>query len=176
MTLMIPTRFFSEITYDKDSDEFSYIPTGDYVRLWDDRDVIYHEATRKCYQYHDVINSLMRVNVEHCPQGTRILLCKDNVLMPKQNLTNVNKTKVSDTQHNQSQQEDPVGDADDTRMTVLSPCMHGHHHFTAVEHQQMAYLKDQTRSQTFNQPHTQPFSDLVRRLNHISERGPYTLQ
>ena len=40
----------------------------------------------------------------------------------------------------------------------------------------MAYLKHQTRSQTFNQLHTQPFSDPVRRLNHISDRGPYTVQ
>ena len=38
---MILTQFFSEITYDKDSDEFRYIPTGDNVRLWDDRNVIY---------------------------------------------------------------------------------------------------------------------------------------
>ena len=61
-------------------------------------------------------------------------------------------------------------------MTVLSPHVHGHHQFTAVEQQQMAYLKDQTRSQTLNQPHTQPFSDPVRKLNHILERGPYAVQ
>ena len=29
-----------------------------------------------------------------------------------------------------------------------------------VEQQQMGYHKDQTRSQMFNQPNTQPFSDL----------------
>ena len=42
----------------------------------------------------------------------------------------------------------------------------------------MAYLNNQTRSQTFNQPQTQPypFSDPFRRLNHIAERGPYTVQ
>ena len=171
-----PNMIFSKITYDKDLDEFRYIPTGDYVRLWDDRNVIYHEATRKCYQYHDVINSLMTVDVEHCSMGTRFLLCKDKVLRPKQNLTNVNKTNVSDTQFNQSQQEHPVDDIDDTRMTVLSPDMYGHHQFTAVEHQQMAYLKNQTRSQTFNEPQTQPFSDPIRRLNHISKRGPYIVQ
>ena len=79
---MIPTQFFSEITYDKDSEEFTYIPTGDYVRLWDDRNVIYHEATRKCYQHHNATNSLMIVDVEHCPMGTRFLLCKDKVLKP----------------------------------------------------------------------------------------------
>ena len=28
----------------------------------------------------------------------------------------------------------------------------------------------------FNQPNTLPFSDPVRRLNHIPERGPYTIQ
>ena len=37
----------------------------------------------------------------------------------------------------------------------------------------MAYLKNQTRSQTFNQPQTKPFSDQVRGQNHISKRGPY---
>ena len=130
----------------------------------------------KCYQYHDATNSLMTVDTEHCPMGTRFLLCKDKVLRSKQNWTNANKTKVSDTQFNQSQQEDPVDDIDDTRMTVLSPCIYGSHQFTAVEQQQMAYLKNQTRSQTFNQTQTQPFSDPVRRLNHISKRGPYTVQ
>ena len=56
-----------------------------------------------------------------------------------------------------SQQKDSVDDADDTRMTILSPGMYGHHQFTAVEQQQLAYLKDQSRPQTFNQPNTQPF-------------------
>ena len=28
----------------------------------------------------------------------------------------------------------------------------------------------------FNQPKTHPLSDPVRRVNHISERGPYTVQ
>ena len=54
--------------------------------------------------------------------------------------------------------------------------MYGHHQFTAMEQEQMAYLKDQIRSQVFNQPNTQPFTDPVRRLNHISERGPYAVQ
>ena len=40
----------------------------------------------------------------------------------------------------------------------------------------MAYLKNQTRSQTFNQPQSQHFSDPVRRLSHISKREPYTVQ
>ena len=117
----------------------------------------------------------MTVDIEHFPMGTMFLLFKDNVLRPK-NQTNVNKTKFSEPQFNQSQQEDPVDDADDTRMTVVSPAMYDCHQFTAVKQQQMAYLKDQTRSQTFIQSHTQSFSDQVRRLNHISERGPYTVQ
>ena len=160
---MIPTQFFSEITYDKDSDEFRYISTGDYVRLWDDRNVIYHEASRKCYQFHNATNSLMTVHVQHVPMGTRFLLCKDKVFRPNKKLTNVNKTKVSDTQFNQNQQEEAVHDITDTRMTMVSPGGYGHHQFTAVEQQQMTYLKNQTRSQIFNQPLTQPFSDPVRR-------------
>ena len=88
----------------------------------------------------------MTVDVEHCPMGTRFLLCKDKVLRPKLNWTNVNKTKVGYIQFNQSQQEDPVDDVNDTRMTVLSPGMNGHHQFTAVEQQQKASLKNQTRS------------------------------
>ena len=53
-----------------------------------------YEATRKCYQYHDATNSLMTVDVEHCPMGTRVLLCKDKVLRPKQDLTSVNMEKL----------------------------------------------------------------------------------
>ena len=70
--------------------------------------------------------------------------------------------------------KDSVDDTDDTRMTILSPGMYGCHQFTAMEQQQMAYLK--LGLKTFNHPNTQPFSDPVRRLNHISERGPYTVQ
>ena len=54
--------------------------------------------------------------------------------------------------------------------------MYGHHQFTAVEQQQMAYIKNQTRSQIFNQPQTYPFSDPARRQNHIPKGGPYTVQ
>ena len=77
MTQMIPTQFFSEIMYDKDWDEFRYIPARYCARMWDNRNIIYHEAIRKCYQYHDATNSIMRVDVEHCPMGTRFLLCKE---------------------------------------------------------------------------------------------------
>ena len=69
MTQMILTQFLSEITYDEDLDECRYIPTRDYVRLWDDRIVIYHEVTRKSYQYHNATNSIMTVDVEHCTMG-----------------------------------------------------------------------------------------------------------
>ena len=83
----------------------------------------------------------MTVGVEHCSMGARFLLCKDKVLRPKQSLTNFNKITVGDTQFNQNQQKDTVDDADDTRMTMLSPGMYGHHQFTAMEQQQMVYHK-----------------------------------
>ena len=76
MTQMILTQLFSKVTYDKDSNEFRYILTRDYVRLWDDRNVIYYEATRKCYQYHDATDSTMIVDVEHCPMGTKFLFAR----------------------------------------------------------------------------------------------------
>ena len=38
----------------------------------------------------------------------------------------------------------------------------------------MAYLKDQTRTQTFDQPQTQPYSDPIRRPNPISEMTLYS--
>ena len=100
MTQMILTWFYSEIMYDRDSDEFRYIPTRNHVRLWDDRNIIYHEVSRKCYQFHNATNNLIIANVEHCPMETRFLLCKDKVLRPNQKWTNGNKTKVSDTQFN----------------------------------------------------------------------------
>ena len=86
-------------------------------------------------------------------------------------------TKVSDTLLNQCQQEDPIDDIDDAKMTVLSQvCTATTNLMRWNSSQKMTYLKNQTRSQTFNQPHSQPFSDTVRRLNHISERGHYTVQ
>ena len=116
-------------------------------------------------QLENAINVIMplTVDVEHCPMGTRFLLCKDKVLRPKQNCTNVNKRTIGNKQFNQSQQGDPVDKIDDTRMTVISPDMYGYHQFTAVEQQQMAYFKNQNMSQICNQPQTQPFSDPIRR-------------
>ena len=101
MIQMIPTQFFSEITYDRGSDEFRYIPTGFCVRLWDDRNTIYRKASRKYYQFHNATISLRVVDVEHCPVGTRFLLFKDKMLRPNQKWTDGNKTKVSDIQVNQ---------------------------------------------------------------------------
>ena len=59
---------------------------------------------------------------------------------------------------------------------MLSPGMYGQHPFTAMEQLQMAYLNDWSRSQTFDQPNTQPFLDSVSRLNHISEIGSCTVR
>ena len=106
-------------------------PPRDYVMLWDDRNIIYHEASRKCYQFHKVTNSLTVVDIEHCPMGTRFLLCKDRMLRPNQKWTDGIKSKVSDIQFNQGQQEEPLDDVTNTRMTMVSPGMHGHHQFTA---------------------------------------------
>ena len=47
----------------------------------------------------------MKIDVEHCPIGTKFLSCKDKVLMPRQDLTDVNKAKVGDAQLNVSQQK-----------------------------------------------------------------------
>ena len=85
------------------------------------------------------------------------------MLRSNQIWTDGNKTKVSDTQFNQSQQEEPVNDITNTRMTMVSPGIYGHHQFTAVEQQQMAYIKNQTRSHIFNHPQSQSFSDTARR-------------
>ena len=57
MTQMILTQFFSEIMYDRYSDEFRYIPTKDHVRLWGDRNIICHEASRKCYLFHNALTA-----------------------------------------------------------------------------------------------------------------------
>ena len=59
------------------------------------------------------------------------------MLRPNQKWTDGNKTKVSDIQINQDQQEEPVNDITNTRMTMVHPGMYGHHQFTAIEQQQM---------------------------------------
>ena len=157
MTLVTLTQFFYQITYDKNSDEFRYILTGDHSRLWDDRNTIYHEAYRKCYQFHNATNSLMAINVEHCPMGTRSLLYKNKVLRPNEKWTNGNKTEVTDTQVNQSQWEEPVDYFTDTRMTVVSPGVYGHHQFTAVEQQEMAFLKIKPGLKSLRNPRPNTF-------------------
>ena len=34
-------------------------------------------------QYYDATNNLMTVDLEHCPMGTKFLLCREEVLRPK---------------------------------------------------------------------------------------------
>ena len=66
MIQMIPTQFSLRLPTIETQDEFRYISTRDYVKLWDDRNIIYHEASGKCYQFHNATNSLRVVDVEHC--------------------------------------------------------------------------------------------------------------
>ena len=84
--------------------------------------------------------------------GTRFLLCKDKLLRPNQKWTVGNKTKVSDMQVNQGQQEEPINDVTNTMMIMMSPGTYGCHQFTAIQQQQMAYLKNQNRSQSLLTP------------------------
>ena len=67
--------------------------------------------------------------------GTRFLLCKDKLLRPNQKWTDGNTIKVSDIQFNQDQQEEPVDDVANTRITMVSPGVYGCHQSTAIEQQ-----------------------------------------
>ena len=95
--------------------------------------------------------------------GTRFLLCKEKLLRPNQKWTVANKTKDSDIKVIQGQQEEPIDDVTNARMTMMSPDTYGHHQLTAIEQQQMAYLENQNRYQLFTHPPTQSSSDPVRR-------------
>ena len=81
------------------------------------------------------------------------------------------RPKASDIQVSQRQQEEPV-----YNVTMVSPGMYSHLQFTAIEQQQMAYLKIQNRSHIFTHLLTQSSSDPVKRQTPIPERGPYTVQ
>ena len=116
------------------------------------------------------------VDVEHCPMGTRFLLCRDNLLRPNQKWTVGNKTKISDIQVSQAQEEEPINDVTRARMTIVSPGMYGHHQFTPMEQQPMAYLQNQNRSQIFTCLPTQSSSGPIRTQAPIPKRGPYTVQ
>ena len=122
-----------------------------------------HEASRKCYQIHNATNSLRVVDVEHCLMGTRFLLYKDKMLRPSQKWTDGKKTKVSDIQVNQDQQEEPIDNIANTRMTMLSPGTYGHQQFPAIVQHQMAYFKNQNRSQIFTHPQMHFFYNPVTR-------------
>ena len=63
-----------------------------------------------------------------------------------------NKTKVSDIQVSQGQQEESVDNMTKAIMTMVSPGVYGYYQFTAIQQQQMAYLKNQNRSQIFTHP------------------------
>ena len=54
--------------------------------------------------------------------------------------------------------------------------MYGYHQFNAVDQQEMAYLKIRLHLNLLINPIPNPFCDPVRRLNHISGRGSYTVQ
>ena len=58
--------------------------------------------------------------------GTRFLLCKDKLLRPNQKWTVGNKPRVNDIQVSQGQEEEPVYDMTNPRMTMVSPGTYGH--------------------------------------------------
>ena len=51
--LIAPQIFYTEISYDEYTSEYRYLSTSDVVQLWDKRNVIFHEASKECYMFHE---------------------------------------------------------------------------------------------------------------------------
>ena len=54
---MVAQRFYAEITYDEYTSEYRYLSIGDVVQLWDKRNLIFHEATKDCYMFHETVGN-----------------------------------------------------------------------------------------------------------------------
>ena len=78
--LIAPQRFYAEITYDEYTSEYRYLSAGDVVQLWDKRNVIFHEASKECYMFHETADHLIAVGINTCLAETRILLCRDKMI------------------------------------------------------------------------------------------------
>ena len=50
------------------------------MQLWDKRNIIFHEASKECYMFHETVGHLMTVEIETCPAEPRFLLCKDKMI------------------------------------------------------------------------------------------------
>ena len=88
-------RFFTEITYDEYTSEYRYLGAGDIVKLWDKRNVIFHEAGKECYMFHKIAGHLMTVGMEICLAETRFLLCRDKMIKQHRSQLYPGLTKMS---------------------------------------------------------------------------------
>ena len=68
---IILQRFFTKILYDEQTSDFRHLSTSNVVQLWDKRNVIFHEASKECYMFHETTGHLEAVSINACSVGTR---------------------------------------------------------------------------------------------------------
>ena len=62
--LIILQRFYTEILYNEYTSEYGYLSTGDNVQLCNKRIVIFHEASKECYMFHETTSHIEAVSIK----------------------------------------------------------------------------------------------------------------
>ena len=111
------------------------------MQLWDKRNVIFPEATKECYIFHETVDHLMKVGIEACPAETRFLLCRDKAIKQHRSQLYPELTKMS-----RSQVLRPtLPSTSIIYMTKPYSDMYTHHHFTDLEKEHSNFLQDQPK-------------------------------
>ena len=136
-----PQRFYADVKYDEYMSEHRYLSTGVVEQLWDKRNIIFHEATKECYIFHETVGHLLTVGIEMCPAEARFLLCTDKVIKQHRSqlypeLTNMSRSKAL---RPISPSTSIIG------MPKPYSDMYTHHHFTHLEMEHSNLLQDQPR-------------------------------
>ena len=160
--LIVPQRFYAEISCDEYTSEYIYLSTGDVMQLWDKRNVIFHKASKECYMFHETTNHLVAVGMKTCFVGTRFLLGRGKMIKQHRSQLYPELIKISGSET--LRQTSP-----NTSLTGMNkPCsdMYTQNHFTDLEQKQSDFLHN---LQSFTDPGHKPNPD-------IQERKAWTVQ
>ena len=159
---IIAQRFYAEISYDQYTSEYRYLSTSDVVQLWDKRYVIFHEASKECYLFHETAGHLEAVSIKTCSARTRLLLCRDKMIKQQRSplISELIKMSGSKTLRPTSPSTSLAG--------MTKPCsdMYTQNHFTDLEQEHSDFLHN---LQSFTESGHKPNPD-------IPERKAWTVQ
>ena len=75
----VPTGFYGQVTYDDQKQAYVLIDNNATVPIENSMYAIYHNHTKRSFQYDHKTKQFQQISVHECELTTRHLLCQDNL-------------------------------------------------------------------------------------------------